>query len=168
MAKRIFPSLFILLLALSCLEEPECIGLNNNILGLSFRALNEEATDSVSFDRLFLNGTKYLYMTTATGIAYVPFTDADSDTTIILSSMIVPLNPFSQETTLVFGFGDDSDTLKLSYKSQAQFVSEDCGERYVLSELTAESDGALDSVRIISNRPGTTTASAKNIEILLQ
>ncbi len=166
MAKRIFPSLFILLLALSCLEEPDCIGLNNNIVGLSFVSLNDEVGDTITIDSMFINDQKVLYTVDDGQITYTAFTDTTEDVPMTVSKLVLPLDYFDTATTFVFGFGDDNDTLKLSYDVQVQYVSEDCGERYVLSKLQAEGIG-IDSLRIVSDKPGN-SASSKNIEIYLE
>jgi hypothetical protein len=164
MLEKLFGPALLIILAFSCLEEPECIGLNNNVVGISFINLDKEASDSVSFDSLFIDARKVIYIAKDP----VTFTADDADTTIILSTMTLPLNYFQQQTRFVFGFGDNMDTLTLNYKSQAQFVSEDCGERYVISELTADGTGILDSIRVISGKPGTSTISVKNLQIYFE
>lgn len=166
MAKRIFPSLFILLLALSCLEEPDCIALNNNIVGLTFVSLDDEVGDTITIDSIFINYQKVLYTVDDGQVTYQSFTDTTEDASITVSSLVLPLDYFENETTFVFGFGDDNDTLKLSYDVQVQYVSEDCGERYILSKLQAEGIG-IDSLRVVSNKPGNSTSS-KNVEIYLE
>ena len=63
------------------------------------------------------------------------------------------LNYFEDETTFFF---DPSDTvhhfLRLGYVSQAQFVSENCGEKFVLSELQIL-ETTYDSVRLVRDTP---------------
>jgi hypothetical protein len=154
-----------MLLALSCLEEPDCIGLNNNLVGVIFTSLDENVSDTVSFDSLFINGSKVLYAQTDSGLYYFPITDAVGDTTISLTSMIIPLDYFANETTVLFALDGETDTLKLSYNTQAQFVSEDCGERYVLSKLKAESD--IGEITILSDKPGSDT-NTKNLQIYFE
>ena len=167
MLKKLIGPVLLFILAFSCLEEPECIGLNNNLIGLSFVNLDTEASDSVTLDSLFIDGKKIFYAATDSGLYYIPYTTEYNDTTVSLASMVLPLNYLQEETIVVFGFEDHSDTLALKYKSQSQFVSEQCGQRFVLSDLSAASPD-IDSIRIVSEKPGTSTVKTKNIEIYFE
>ena len=132
---------FVWLLALmvvtaACLDEPDCYNLNNDVIGISFKKLEDSRTDTVSL--------------VAFGVVEPPLL-AGLDTTISRAFML--LNYFEDETTFFF---DPSDTvhhfLRLGYVSQAQFVSENCGEKFVLSELQIL-ETTYDSVRLVRDTP---------------
>ena len=79
-----------------------------------------------------------------------------------------PLDYFNTQTTYSFitslhGVPTEERQLVLGYKVQAQFVSEECGPRYILSELHVQ-ESAFDSVRIVNAEPSR-DGNARNIEI---
>jgi hypothetical protein len=133
-----------LFMASSCLEEPECLNLNNHIIGITFKNKSDGKAAVVTFTNIKALGSDSVFV--ATG-----------------NKVVAPLNYFKQETTYVFTQADVVDTLQLSYKAQPQFVSVDCGERYVLSELEIVSH-TFDSVRVLSRVPSNQT-TANNIDI---
>lgn len=136
--------------ASSCLDEPDCFALNNNFVQISFRRLLDNSADSISF----------------IGIGYENVVDSSAfaDEIIITNnSVTLPLNFLQNQTSynLVDLLGANS--FRLVYESRAQFVSEDCGERFVLSNLQME-DHNFDSVRIINAIPsGRITSNNPNI-----
>ena len=65
--------------------------------------------------------------------------------------------------THFFADGDSLDILQLTYLSQVQFVSEDCGEKFVLSRLRV-GEHSFDSVRLVVDVP-TQAGNTINIEI---
>ena len=78
------------------------------------------------------------------------------------SSVELPLNPLEEQATFLFDgvYGDNK--IQLGYTRQVQFVSEDCGERYIFADLKIlEYD--FDSVRIVNPTP--TAPASTNIEI---
>jgi hypothetical protein len=161
MVKSVFWILFLFAVSVSCLNEPDCFLLNNNIVGISFRTLLNDSTSEVRSDT-FLTvsavGAKEAIVTNGVG-----------------SKLAVPLNFFNDSTKVVFqileagGGVIDSilfDTLILQYNAQAQFVSEDCGERFVLSNLTIVKH-TFDSVRLVNRTPGRDETS-NHIEIVFE
>ena len=137
---------FLLLMTAGCLDEPDCYLLNNNIVGISFKKLENSATDTVS----------------VTGFGTVePPLLFSNDTT--LSRLYVPVNYFVDETAFFFENPEGVHILRLGYVSQAQFVSENCGEKFVLSSLRIL-ESSFDSVRLVTDTP-TREGSAINIEI---
>lgn len=122
------------LIAASCLDEPDCFSLNNYIIGISFKKLTDSKADTVAF----------------TSIRTVfPPVIFSGDT---LSKVYLPLNYFENETSFLFENPGKNLLLRLGYSSKAQFVSENCGERFVLSDLKVLNH-SFDSVRVISNTP---------------
>src|SRR5690606_13635038 len=72
---------------------------------------------------------------------------------VLANGMMLPLNYLSQQTTFYFQRPDGSfQTLGLGYKAQTQVVSEDCGERFVLSDLNILSHHC-DSARVAFATP---------------
>lgn len=131
----------------ACLDEPDCYLLNNHIIGISFKKLEDSSTDTVSV--------------TAFATVNPPVLFFAGDTT--LSRLFLPLNYFQDETAYLFENAEGVDTLRLGYTSQAQFVSENCGEKFVLSQLRVL-EHTFDSVRLVSDTP-TREATTIQLEI---
>lgn len=137
-----------MMLALSCLDEPDCFSLNNNVIGISFKKLTDSKADTVFFSSVIADGTGYEFWGSAvrTGI----------DT--------MRLNYYQNETIFHFtGLGRDYD-LHLTYSARTQLVSEKCGERFVLTGLKVASHN-FDSLRLISSTPGRMDARHVNLEV---
>lgn len=134
------------LMTVSCLDEPDCYQLNNYLVAISFKKLEDSSTDNASF--------------TAIGTVTPPLLFS-GDTT--LSKLVLPLNYFTDETTFFFETADTVRFLHLGYLSQAQFVSEDCGEKFVLSALRVL-EHSFDSVRLVTDVP-TSAGTSTNLEI---
>lgn len=139
---------FLLLLTMTagCLDEPDCYQLNNYIIGISFKKLADSTADTVAFTGFGTSEPPLLF---------------SNDTTV--SKLYLPLNYFKDETTYFFETAEDVKTLQLGYVSQAQFVSENCGEKFVLSSLRILQN-SFDSVRLVSDTP-TQAGSSIQIEI---
>lgn len=137
--------LFLLLFG-ACLDEPDCFGLNNNIIGISYRNLNAGDTTTLRLTGLSAEGTEVVFL---------------GDTAV--SKVYLPLNYFENTTTFFFHQKDTVRKLVLTYNAKAQFVSAACGERFVLSEL-AIADHQFDSLRLVDARPG--KGNVTNIEII--
>jgi hypothetical protein len=134
------------MLLVSCLEEPECFNLTNDMIGFTYKVMGSGATDNLAF----------------TGIHFM----ANGEDSVINenfngSTFSVPLDFLHDQMALTFtGL---SDTVLLGYTVKSQFVSEDCGPRFVLSDLNIV-DHTFDSMRVVAPVPGN-SAAAKNIEI---
>jgi hypothetical protein len=146
--KRTSWFIFFVLLAVSCLDEPDCFNLNNNWVGISFKVLGSSKADTVFLWGVGLSGS------------VTPFTGAD---TAISSGVSVPLNIYSDRTMINFDGLAADRTMTLSYRVQSQFVSEECGSRFVLSGLKIEGHD-FDSARVVNSTPGA-SKNAKNIEV---
>lgn len=171
MLKRLFPFALLILFAISCLDEPDCIGLNNNIVGFTFVSLDEEVGDTIAIEGVKIDGA------TIDGVI-VKDSQGEQDTIFqpgtktVVTSFTLPLNYFTNATTfelqLDTGFYDRDTTivLNMTYQSDAQYVSEDCGERFVLSNLGVTSPNVeQEAIVVKSNKPGTTTTPVSNIEL---
>jgi hypothetical protein len=135
MVKKAAWILILAILAAACLDEPDCYLLNNQNIGISFKKLENSSADTI-----------YL-----TGFGTVEPPLLFSDDTII-SKLYLPLNYFQDETSFFFENEEGVDFLRLGYVSQAQFVSENCGEKFVLSSLRVL-EHTFDSVRLITDIP---------------
>jgi hypothetical protein len=126
--------LFFVVLASSCLDEPDCFSLNNNMVGISFRKISDGTADTVFLSRIWTDVTDSTYEN------------------LFRTGIDLPLNYFQNETTYHFEGLTKNFDLTFSYNARTQFVSEDCGERFVLSDL----DAALsidDSIRLLARTP---------------
>ena len=146
MVKRSTWLLILAVIAAACLDEPDCFNLNNDVVGISFKKLDDSSADTVSLLALGTQEPPILF-----GL----------DTAIFRVNL--PLNYFEDETTFFFETPEDLHLLRLGYISQAQFVSENCGEKFVLSRLRVI-ETSFDSVRLVTDTP-TSTGGTIHIEI---
>jgi hypothetical protein len=138
--------IFSLLLIISCLDQPDCFRLNNNVIGIAFRVMGSQKPDTVALWSVQLSGTNDIV------------TDDDS----LATAIGVPLNYTTGQTELTFNGATDTRRMLLSYLVSTQFVSEDCGERYILSGVGVQ-EHDFDSVRVVNATPGKTAST--NIEV---
>jgi len=134
--KKVTWFVFLSIIAISCLNEPDCYQLDNDEIGLVFSVMEfGEDIDTLRDIRI-----------SSTESVFYPNT--------IISAVLLPLNPNLDELEYIFQWENGSiDTLLLRYKSQIQYVSEDCGQRYVFNNLNPVSS-SFDSVRIVNASPG--------------
>jgi hypothetical protein len=134
MVKKSVWFLLFVLSASACLDEPDCFSLNNDNIGISFKKLVDSTRDTVMISAIRTDD---------------PFVTFFGDT---VSSIVLPLNYFKNETTFFFDDAQGTKVLRLQYTSQVQFVSENCGERFVLSDLKVL-EHSFDSVRVLLTDP---------------
>lgn len=127
--------LLMLFVTAACLDEPDCYNLNNYVVGISFKKIENSATDTVFVTEFGTVEPPLLFLV---------------DTSF--SRLNLPLNYFQDETAFFFADMDTTRILRLGYTSQAQFVSENCGEKFVLSQLRVL-EHSFDSVRLIIDVP---------------
>jgi hypothetical protein len=139
--------LIFVLMTASCLDEPECFSLNNNIVGISFKKMTNRQSDTVYVSSLQAVGTDSIF-----------------EKLTALNGVDVPLNYFKDTTDFIFTNHDGIYDLRLTYDSKAQFVSEDCGERYVIDNLHAIST-TFDSIRILNSSPKRSLQSGTTLEL---
>lgn len=130
--------LVMLIATASCLDEPECFSLNNNVIGVSFRKMSNRQAD-----------TLYLLSVTAPGKTDSLFVGAEGPEA--LTGLDMPLNFYEDTTDFVFTAYEGIYPFQAVYNAKAQFVSEECGERYVLSDLRINT--SFDSVRLLNTEP---------------
>ncbi|WP_276368919.1 DUF6452 family protein [Chryseolinea sp. H1M3-3] len=138
--KKLSWFIFSLLLATSCLDEPDCFQLHNDVLGVTFRVIGTGQGDSVLLKNFIKEGENN-----------------------IITSFNAKLNYFEKEGVLIFdGENDKKNFLAFGYTVKNQFISEDCGSSFELSDLRIL-DHDFDSVRIVNSTP--TKGVGTNIEI---
>lgn len=136
--------IFFLILAASCLDDPDCFQLNNNYLGVSFYVMGSGGADTLKATEIVLSGASVVYADTATSVS-------------------LPLNYTTTNTDIIITRADGSkDTLNVTYSAQMQYVSEDCGSRYILGGL-AVTEHSFDSIRLVSDVP--TKSGGTNIAV---
>ncbi len=128
--------IFFFILTASCLDEPDCFQLNNNLLVVSFGIIGGGA------DQVAITG----------GGITSPGTDSIFYDFTLRESFQFPLNPKADNVTININEFYNNHSISIDYKRQLQYVSEDCGERYFYSEL-AVSDHNFDSVRVAVSLP---------------
>lgn len=138
-----------LLMAVSCLDEPDCYQLNNNIIGISIKNFKTFAKDTINVTSIKAIGSDSVFYQGASGNN--------------LDKIYLPLNFYRDSTLFLFDRHGTIDSLWLGYKARAQFVSTDCGERFVLSDLGVIKH-SFDSVRLISRTP-TKNNTGNHLEI---
>ncbi len=73
----------------------------------------------------------------------------------LISGIVLPADFFKEETQFSFSGPDGDSYVKVGYSIKTQFVSEDCGPRYILSDMKVlDHDLPDDSVRVLSKTPG--------------
>lgn len=146
-----------------CLDDPDCYQLNNNIVGVSFKKLFDKKADTLAILDIKTVGTDSIFYdtTAATGV-YLPvdFLGDGNDFIINTANKNIFFNniiryPESQTP--------QTRSLDLTFSSKKQFVSLECGVRYILENLKVANHN-FDSVRILSSVPGNST-STTNIEV---
>ena len=142
--KRITWFILFLVMGVSCLDQPDCYRQNLNFIGISFRKLFDGKADTVQLDQVLIDGN-----------------NSGLDFKLGYTTIPVELNYLNKEITLkISGFLKD-DELTLSYQSRTQFVSAECGERFIVSGLKIKSyTGSFnDSVRVVSDVPANTAGT---------
>lgn len=119
---------FFLIFFASCLDDPDCYQLHNDIVGITFRVMGTGKGDSV-----FVKNSKGIY-------EHKP-------------SYNYLLNYFDDGARIDFeGKEGKINFLSFGYTVKNQFISEDCGSAFVLSGLNIlEHD--YDSARVINSTP---------------
>jgi hypothetical protein len=120
-------------MAVSCLDEPDCFRQNVNLIGISFKKMFDGRGDTVAIARI------------TTSISDSVFVDHR-----LVSHLSLPLNYLKNETDFTIEGIDRLYHLLLTHQSKAQFVSEDCGQRFIVSNLGI-SHQDFDSIRLVSN-----------------
>ncbi|MBA4058610.1 MAG: hypothetical protein C0490_28095, partial [Marivirga sp.] len=126
---------FLSIIAISCLNEPDCYQLDNDEIIMAFSVM-EFGADVDSLKDIQISGADSIFYQNT-----------------ITSTVLLPLNPNTEELKYIFRWNNGSiDTLLLGYSSQIQFVSDECAQRYVFTNLKALSS-SFDSVRLFNATP---------------
>jgi hypothetical protein len=137
----------LMILAISCLDEPDCFRLNNNFAGVVFKKMYDGEADTVALIGVQASGTDSIF-----------------NSYVLTTAVYLNLNYFTEQTSFAIeSLNEGINQLVLGYDVRTQFVSEDCGARYVLSNLQILS-ADYDSIRLIDGTPGASREGA-NIEI---
>lgn len=127
----------------ACLDQPDCYNLTNNTVNISYRKIFDGALDTVAIESV-----------TIAGIDSV-FDEFDEDK--VKKGVTIPLDFNVTDASVILDAVEGTRLIDLGYKVQPQFVSEECGPRFVFSALTASSPSG-DSVRVLSGTPGGTAS----------
>jgi hypothetical protein len=147
MIKRTLWFFVFALMAISCLDQPDCFSLNNNIVGIGFKKLSNKTSDTLTLRSVIAAGTDSIFLTD-----------------MRITGKNLPLNIYGDSTTFYFEGLDKVYDLTLKYSSKSQFVSEDCGGRFVITGLQAFSK-TFDSVRVAASTPKSRDIAGTNIEV---
>src|SRR5690606_23043742 len=128
--------IFLLFLGVSCLDDPDCFRLTNNFIGVAFRVMGSGKLDTVALFGIESKGLRF------------PVAD-----TALATGVELELNIFENQTEFTFIRPGQTNHLTLGYQLQTQFVSDDCGPRYLLSNLQMIESDFADSVRIVTKTP---------------
>ncbi|MBL0741556.1 DUF6452 family protein [Chryseolinea lacunae] len=129
--------IFLALAAFSCLDQPDCFRLDNSEYGIKFRVIGY-GSSSDTLASIVIDGT---------GIVYA------ADTVPVTNAIALPLSPARQELSYTFTWKNGKvDRLHLGYKAQIQFVSQECGQRYVFTDLTVL-ETTFDSTHVFNAKP---------------
>ena len=148
--KKLSWFIFFLIFLSSCLDDPECFQLHNDVLGITFRVIGTGQGDSVMLRDLKMQD----------GV-FIDFS-SEGDELVPITSFEFSLNYFKELEILNFNGDDVTNTMSLAYTVKNQFISEDCGSSFVLSDLRLLSHD-FDSARVISSTPSKNGGT--NIEI---
>ena len=139
-------------LASSCLESADCIKNGDTALVISFKKLSDGKADTVALYNISAEGSDSVFYKTA---------NPDPLNTLI-GSAIVSVNPYAEETLFTFLLETQTVTLKVGYRNEIRFISEECGSDRVQRDLTIL-ETQFDSVRVVN--PVLTKNRTPNIEI---
>ena len=136
---RILSHLFILfiicLLLGSCYADPDCIGLRNNILGVSFRQKSNNESSTVEIIGITISNADSVF-------------NAGAST----AQVYLPLNVNDTQQTISFNLSTGTFSMIVDYTSQPQFESVDCGPRFAVFNLKV-AEHSFDSVYVSGSIP---------------
>jgi hypothetical protein len=144
--RSFFPILILMILTISCLDQPDCIGLHNDVVGFSFKNAGNGTAISIQVDSVI------------------------ADNAVIakpgpVTSFSMPINYYKDQTSFKVYIGGVVHNLTLGYKVQTQFITTDCGERFQVSSLEVKAHD-FERVSVVNGTPGASSGS-KNLEIFI-
>ena len=144
--KRIIWLSALSLFVLSCLDQPNCSQTNNNTVGIAFKTMFDGRSDTVRIVKITASGTTMVY-----------------DSAKAVSFVSLPLNYLTNNSVFNIQTVSRIYVLNLGFKAQPQFLTADCPERFVLSNLTLNDEQGSDSIKLVS--PDLTNPAQNNISI---
>jgi hypothetical protein len=149
--KSVFPILILMILGVSCLDEPDCIGLHNNVVGITIKSYDDHTALLSKIDSVITirDNVKIIVAKAIASQSY----------------LAVPVNYLKDQTTYqIYLEGNKvAQNIVLSYESQKQFITTECGPRFQLASLTVTQHD-FDSISVVNPTPGAASGT-KNIEI---
>jgi hypothetical protein len=141
--KRVVWFALFLVVGVSCLDQPDCFRQDLNLIGISFRKMYDGAADTVVLLKVSATTTDSVFYENVYGATFsLPLNYLNTNTTFVIEQLVREyLDGTSQQ-----------DTMFLTHSSKAQFVSEDCGERFVVSNLQLLRS-TYDSIEVVSATP---------------
>lgn len=120
----------------ACFEDPDCIGLKNNLITVSFKKLFDRKADTVGVYGVSISGTDSIF-------SQLRYTDG----------VTLPLNFSQNQQVIDFNLLTGQYSLTANYKAKAQFESPDCGPRFIFSDLEVTQHN-FDSLSLVNSVPG--------------
>ena len=130
--KNILFFLLILFTLAACLDQPDCV---------------EEAANEVIFE--FKNATNGKNRNVDFNSVFIPGTDTVLYSSESTSKTVIPLNPVSSTTTVIFDSNFGKDTVVLSYHSVTRLISTECGAETFFLDLRVQ-EHTFDSLKVLN------------------
>jgi hypothetical protein len=150
----LLPVIIILLLS-ACLSQPDCLVTATNQVKISLKRLDSDSVNTVKFILIRVSGTDTLLYENKKE-----------------SSIVLPVNPGTLNTTFAFEYKSKPDTaivkkdsVTLTYAAQYFVISPDCGGYIFFSNLTVASTSFLNVPKVVN--PQLSTSATTNLEIKL-
>ena len=122
----------------SCLDSAECVKEGDTALVISFKNLSDGKDATVTLLHVTAEGTNNV------------FYKEDPDVLNTLTGKaLLSVNPYAEETLFTFVFETEQRTLRVGYKNQVQFISEECGSDLKQIDLKIL-ETQFDSVRVVN------------------
>ena len=136
------------------MDDDICLRGADNALVIEFKKLSDGLSDTVTFMNIEADGTDYVFYLDSLDVMDTLFAD---------EAAYVTVNPYEKQTLFTFNnFEGDTLTLKVSYKTEVRFVSEECGSERLQYDLKIV-ETTFDSVRVVRN--SLNKGESTNIEI---
>jgi hypothetical protein len=144
--------IFLTVMAFSCLEDPECIRNGDTALVINFKKLSDGKADTVVLYKIAAGAADSIFY------QQTPVDIRDT----LNGSALLSVNPFANETLFTFYFESEEKILRVGYKTEARFISDECGSEQLQYDLEIL-ETQFDSVRVVNKR--LSTSRSTNIEI---
>lgn len=129
----------------SCFDNPNCLGLRNNLVGFSFKKMFDGKSDTLGIFGVSIEGSDSIFFQST-----------------LVSTIALPLRSSASQQTIALNTTRGIYNVSMAYESLAEFESVDCGPRFVFSNLSILNH-SFDSVRLTNATP--TSSGGVNIEV---